>query len=116
MPRVGVRELKNRTSMPQTTDAQAVAERIARLTVPVSSLETVYVWARPWGFECWLIANRSTGEERFHLYDAEWELMEQSPDWGFKFTLVDREDRPLPEVVSVEEVDAVAQRSAPRNA
>lgn len=87
--------------VPQITDAQTVAERIARLAIPVSSLETVYVWARPWGFECWLVANQSTEAERFHLYDAEWDLMEQLPDWGFKLNLVDREDRPLSEVMSV---------------
>jgi len=102
--------------------SQAVAERVARLATSVPSLETVYVWARPWGFECWLVANQSTEEERFHLYDVEWEFMELFPDWGFKFNLVDREDRPLSEVMvdtqrpNAEEVDVVAQRSASPNA
>jgi len=102
--------------MPQAADAQAVAERITRLATSSPALETAYVWIRPWGFECWLVANQSTEEERFHLYDVEWELMEQFPDWGFKFNLVDREDKPLSEAMSVEGVDAVAQRSVSPNA
>jgi len=35
--------------------------------------------------------------------------MEQFPDLGFKFNLVDREGKPLSEVMSVEGFDAVTQ-------
>jgi hypothetical protein len=94
---------------------------VARLVDSISSLEAVYVWARPWGFECWLVANQSTEEERFRLYDLEWDFMEQFPDLGFKFNLIDREGKPLSEVMSVEELLALLDslRSAgnlPQNA
>lgn len=146
MPKVDVHELKNRTSeilraireegaeyiithqgrptaillpvdvVSRGPDAPTVAQRVARLVVSIPSLEVVYVWARPWGFECWLVANQSTEEERFRLYDLEWDLMEQFPDLGFKFNLVDREGKPLSEVVSVEDFDAVIQLSETTNA
>jgi len=149
MPKVGVRELKNRTSeilravreegaeyiithqgrptaillpvdeeevVSRVPNAQTIAQRVARLVVSIPSLEAVYVWARPWGYECWLVANQSTEEERFRLYDLEWDFMEQFPDLGFKFNLVDREGKPLSEVMSVEDFDAVTQLSETSNA
>jgi len=90
---------------------QSVAKRVARLVVSIPSLEAVGVWARPWGFECWLVANQSTEEERFRLYDLEWDFMEQFPELGFKFNLVDREGKTLSEAMSVEGFDAVTQLS-----
>jgi len=102
--------------VPQVLDAQAVTQLIAHVVVPIPSLEAVYVWTRPWGFECWLVANQSTEEERFRLYDVEWVLMERFPDLGFKFTLVDREGSPLPEVMSVAGSDAAVQLRGSTNA
>lgn len=90
--------------------------RFIHLVVSIPSLEAVYMWARPWGFEYWLTANQSTEEERFRLYDLEWDFMEQSPNLGFKSNLVDREGKPLSEVMSVEGFDAVAQLSETTNA
>lgn len=149
MPKVGVRELKNRISeilrvvreegaeyiithqgrptaillpvdeeevVSRVPDAQTIAQRVAHLVVSIPSLEAIYVRARPWGFECWLVANQSTEEERFRLYDLEWDFMEQFPDLGFKFNLVDREGKPLSEVMSVEGFDVVTQLSETTNA
>lgn len=91
-----------------TLDAQAVAERVAQRVRHLASVESVYVKAKPWGFECWLISNSSTEDERFSLYDLEWQLMEQTPDVGLKFHLVDRKGRPLTDVLTLEPFDAVA--------
>lgn len=102
--------------VPQALDAQAVIQLIAHVVVPIPSLEAAYVWTRPWGFECWLVANQSTEEERFRLYDVEWVLMERFPDLGFKFNLVDREGSPLPEVMSVAGSDAAVQLRGSTNA
>jgi hypothetical protein len=88
-----------------TLDAQGMAERVAQRVRPLASLEGIYVRAKPWGFECWLVANRSTEAERFHLYDLEWQLMEQAPDFGFKFHLIDRQDRPAAEVITLEPLE-----------
>ncbi len=89
-----------------TIDAAAVAERLAKRVGQLTSLESIYVRVKPWGFECWLVANHSTEDERFRLYDLEWQLMELTPDVGFKFHLVDRQGRPLAEVVTLEPFDA----------
>ncbi len=90
-----------------TLDAQTVAERVAQRVRHLASLESVYVKARLWGFECWFISSHSTEDERFRLYDLEWELMELIPAFGFKFHLVDRQGRPLAEVLTLEPFDAV---------
>jgi len=89
-----------------TLDAQEVAERLAQQVRQLSSLESIYVRVKPWGFECWFVANHSTEDERFRLYDLEWQLMELTPDVGFKFHLVDRQGRLLTEVVTLEPYDA----------
>ena len=80
-----------------------MAQRVRHL----ASLESVYVKARLWGFECWLISSHSTEDERFRLYDLEWELVELIPAVGLKFHLVDRQGRPLVEVLTLEPFDAV---------
>jgi len=90
-----------------TLDAQMVVERVAQRVGHLASLESIYVKAKLWGFECWLISNRSTQDERFRLYDLEWQLMELVPDVGFKFHLVDRQGRPLTQVLTLERFDAV---------
>ncbi len=89
-----------------TLDAQEVAERLAQQASQLTSLESIYIRVKTWGFECWLVANCSTEDERFRLYDLEWRLMEVTPHIGFKFHLVDRQDRPLTEVVTLERFDA----------
>jgi len=88
-------------------DAPVVAERVARYARQIGSLEAVYVKAKPWGFECWLIANNSNEDERFRLYDLEWQIMGAAPNDGFKFHLVDRQGRSLSEVVGLAPFDAV---------
>jgi hypothetical protein len=89
-----------------TLDAQEVAERLAHRVRQLASLESIYVRVKAWGFECWVVANHSTEDERFRLYDLEWQLMELTPDVGFKFHLVDRQGRLLTEVVTLEPFDA----------
>lgn len=99
-----------------TPDAQGVAERVAQHVSHLTAVESVYVKAKPWGFECWLVVNHSTEDERFRLYDLEWQLMELTPDVGFKFHLVDRQGRPMAEVVTLEPFDAVVILQKTQNA
>ena len=99
-----------------TLDAQAVAARVSQHVHHLASLESIYVRAKPWGFECWLISNRSTEDERFQLYDIEWQLMETATEIGFKFYLIDRQDRPLAQVLTIEPSDAVVSLLKVQNA
>ena len=73
--------------------AFTLAETVTRRVQSVQAAESVYVKTRSWGFECWMVVNGSTEEERFRLYDIQWELMEQHPEIGFKFHLIDRRDQ-----------------------
>ena len=95
------------TVVAPTLGVHAVAQRMAQQVRHLASLESVYVKTKPWGFECWLISNHSTEDERFRLYDLEWQMMELTPDVGFKFHLVDRQGRPLAHVLTMEPFDAV---------
>ena len=95
------------TTITPPLDAPAVAEKVVRYARQIGSLEAVYVRAKQWGFECWLVANNSSEDERFRLYDFEWQIMESAPDNGFKFHLIDRQSRPLSEIASLEPFDAM---------
>ena len=97
-------------------DAQELAERVAQRARHVASLESVYIKGRPWGFECWLISNHSTEDERFCLYDLEWQLMELVHDVGFKFHLIDRHGQPLEQVLTLEPPDAIVGLRKKRDA
>lgn len=90
-------------------DAITLAESVAQHIRSIKSAEAVYVKARPWGFEYWIVVNDSSEEERFRLYDIEWDLMEQNPAVGFKFHLVDRQNQPLADVMTLEAVDGAAK-------
>jgi len=100
----GLHQVEQESGAPP--NAQTMAERVAQRVRRLTTLESVHVRARPWGFECWLIANHSTEEERFRLYDLEWQLMELTPDVGFKFHLADRRGCPLAQVLTLEPFDA----------
>ena len=89
-------------------NASSVADRIAQQMRVLNTMEAVYVKAKPWGFECWLVANQSTEEERFRLYDLEWQLMGATPEKGFKFHLIDRQGQSLEQVLTLEPYDAAS--------
>ncbi len=97
-------------------NAQLVAAQVAPRIQHLASIEAVYVKTKPWGFEYWLVANGSTEEIRFSLYDIEWQLMELNPEVGFKFHLVDRQGRALAEVVTLEPFDAMVVLGARQDA
>ncbi len=92
---------------PNMVNPTSIATQIANQIHEINSVEIIYVKARPWGYECWIIMNHSTKEERFRLYDLEWLLMEKMTDIGFKFHHIEREDRPIDEIESLDMYDEV---------
>jgi hypothetical protein len=82
-------------------NTQALAEAIASEMQTVRSVEGVYVVGLESGFQCWIVANHSTQEERYSVYDAEMGLLQQFPSL-LSFHLVDREGRPRNEVITLE--------------
>jgi len=106
--------LSNRPAVPPLVtvplpNAITLAETVAHQIRSVKSAEAVYVKVRQWGFEYWIVVNGSNEDERFRLYDIEWELMEQNPTVGSKFHVVDRQNQPLTDVLTLETVDGAAQ-------
>ena len=93
--------------------AQTIAENIARCADSVPSFESVHVNTTAWGFECRTIVHNSTEEDRFRLYDIEWTLMQEMPDVGFRFNVIDRENMPLEDVVTLEPADGFVERKVP---
>jgi hypothetical protein len=90
-----------------TLDADAIARQLTQAAQDISSVEQVMVKWQDWGFECWFIVNQSTEDERFTLYDVQWKLMESFANVGFKFYVIERENRLLTEIFTVTTFDAV---------
>jgi len=89
--------------------AQKVGRRLAQKLHHLPTVESIFVQNRPWGFECWVVANQIERGQRFSLYDSEWELMEQFPGVGLKFHLLDRRNRALAGMVTLDLSDAIVQ-------
>ena len=73
------------------------------------SVEALYVQHHDWGFLTWVIVNNSTLEERYQIYECQWELMQRYPDIGFRFNLLDRMGKPLSEFVTLNNFKLVFQ-------
>lgn len=89
----------NATAVLLPNHAQALAEAIAGQMQVAGSVEGIYVEGVESGFQCWVVANHSTQEERYVVYDAEMRLLQQFPSL-LGFHLVDREGRPRDEVIT----------------
>ena len=102
--------LSSQIAMPRvvspTLNADTIARQLTQAAQDISSIEQVMVKRQDWGFECWFIVNQSTEDERFALYDVQWKLMESFSNVGFKFYLIERENRPLTENFTVTTFDA----------
>ncbi len=57
------------------------------------------------GFVIWTIVNGADEALRKQIYELEWALMECFPRLGFDFNLLEREGRPLHDLVTVEHMD-----------
>lgn len=107
MPRVGVRELKNRAS----EILRAVREEGAEYIITYQGRPSAILLPIDIGeeeLEDYILAHHPHFVE-LRERACEWVLMERFPDLGFKFNLVDREGSPLPEVMSVAGSDAAVQ-------
>ncbi len=85
-----------------SADARAAAKIVLERAQGVMSFEAIYVEVTPWGLECWTIVNNSTPEECRYLYDVEWQLMREMTHVEFRFNLIDREDKPLDALLTLD--------------
>jgi hypothetical protein len=58
-----------------------------------------------WDVTIWIIVNNSTEDIRYQIYNKEWELMQHFPGLGVSFDLIDREDEPLEQLVTLQDTD-----------
>jgi hypothetical protein len=72
-----------------------------RMLEDVPSVEKLMARTHDWGLRIWIIVNNSTEDVRYQIYDKEWELMQRFPGLGVTFDLIDREDRPLEQLVTL---------------
>ena len=102
--------------LPQPTGFQPVAKeavipepRISmsvfrRMLEGIPSVERLMARTHDWGLRIWVIVNNSTEDVRYQIYDKEWELMQRFPGLGVAFDLIDREDRPLEQLVTFQDL------------
>lgn len=52
------------------------------------------------GYEVTIVVNHATEEQRYTIYDAQWDLMGRYPHLGLDFHLLDRRGEPLSELLT----------------
>jgi hypothetical protein len=70
----------------------------------IPSVERLMARTHDRGLRIWIIVNNSTEDVRYQIYDKEWELMQRFPGLGVAFDLIDREDRPLEQLVTFQDL------------
>jgi hypothetical protein len=102
---------------PQAASQQAVAKEalmpdlwlsmlVFRLMLEgIPTVEKLLAREQDWGLRIWIIVKNSTEDIRYKIYDKEWELMQRFPGLGANFTLIDREDQPLEQLVTLQDID-----------
>jgi len=103
--------------LPQSTSFEPVAQEalmpdpwismsvFRRMLEGIPSVEKLMARTNDWGLRIWIIVNNSTEDVRYQIYDKEWELMQRFPGLGVTFDLIDRENRPLEQLVTLQDVD-----------
>ena len=76
-----------------------------RMLAGIPTLEKLLARAQDWGLMIWVIVNNSTEDMRYQIYDKEWELMQRFPGLGVNFHVIDRQDRPLEQLVTLQDID-----------
>ncbi len=101
--------------LPQPTSFEPVAKEalmpdpwismsvFRRMLEGVPSVEKLMARTHHWGLRIWIIVNNSTEDVRYQIYDKEWELMQRFPGLGVAFDLIDREDRLLEQLVTLQD-------------
>ena len=75
-----------------------------RMLEGIPTVEKLLARVQDWGITFWTIVNNSTEDIRYQIYDKEWELMQRFPGLGVTFDLIDREDRPLGQLVTSQDL------------
>ncbi len=73
--------------------------------LPLEKVEALYADRQPDGFDIWIVVNNTAVADRERIYDQEWGLMQQFPNLGFDFRLIDRTQSALTDLVDLGDAD-----------
>jgi len=76
-----------------------------RMLQGIPAVEKLLARAHDWGLMIWVIVNNSTADTRYQIYDKEWELMQRFSGLGVNFHVIDRQDRPLEQLITLQDID-----------
>ena len=79
---------------------------VYNLLTDLPFVEALYADRQEGGFEIWLITEKTTAEDRERIYTVEALVMQQF-DVGLDVRIIERDDRPLPEVISLDHAKLV---------
>jgi len=108
---LGVRLLPQATSHEAVTKETLVPDPWAcmlvfrRMLQGIPAVEKLLARAHDWGLMIWVIVNNSTADTRYQIYDKEWELMQRFSGLGVNFHVIDRQDRPLEQLITLQDID-----------
>jgi len=77
-----------------------------RMLEGVPTVEKLLARVQDWGLTIWIVVNNSSEDVRYQIYEKEWELMQRFPGLGVTFDLIDREDRPVEQLVALQDIDS----------
>jgi len=71
----------------------------------IPEVETVLAHHANGVHSIWTIVDESSADVRAKIYEKEWQLMEQYPQFGFSFHILEREGEELNNLVSMDDFD-----------
>ena len=82
-----------------TTQASSIydtfASTFAPMVLAIESVESVVYEKQGDTLKLWIVVNNSQEDQRYAIYDKQWEIMQLFPDILVDFGIMDRYDRPL---------------------
>lgn len=90
-------------------DYPSVAAVFAFMVKPLGYVENVVVKGKDGKYNIWTIVNNSTLEQRYAIYDRQWEVMQYFKGVKVEFNLIDREDSPLENIITWDDETVVIE-------
>jgi hypothetical protein len=86
----------------QAREAQKVIHSFANLMSQISEVEAILAMLDDGAFSLWSVTDEVSLKVEDHIYEMEGKLMDMFPGQGFDFHLIERQGRPLEEIVSLD--------------
>ena len=89
---------------------ETVASMFAATVLAIESVESVIYETRNDTLKLWIVVNNSQEDQRYAIYDKQWEIMQLFPDVLVDFVVMDRYDRPLDTIAQWSSDAAIIQK------